>query len=85
MINELKSLKLLKTPEDYERFYPHAIGHYLGNYIIAVDSDCVKLTQIEGMDTHDVASAQVSLNFVPGMVVTVEPGVRCNIMQYNRY
>jgi intermediate cleaving peptidase 55 len=57
MINELKSLKLLKTPEDYERFYPHAIGHYLG------------------MDTHDVASAQVSLNFVPGMVVTVEPGL----------
>ena len=32
------------------------------------------------MDTHDVASVTISLNFVPGMVVTVEPGVRSKLL-----
>jgi len=34
MINELKNLKLLNYTTDYERFYPHAIGHYLGKVLI---------------------------------------------------
>jgi len=43
--------------QQYRRFYPHSIGHYLG------------------MDVHDCKSVSSNMQFQPGMIVTVEPGI----------
>ncbi|HIF19831.1 MAG TPA: M24 family metallopeptidase, partial [Gammaproteobacteria bacterium] len=55
------SLKSLIKNEAYKDFYMHGIGHWLG------------------MDVHDVGSymsdAGKAKKFVPGMVLTIEPGI----------
>ena len=55
------SLQSLIKNEAYKDFYMHGIGHWLG------------------MDVHDVGSymsdAGKSKKFVPGMVLTIEPGI----------
>jgi len=55
------SLQSLIKNEAYKEFYMHGIGHWLG------------------MDVHDVGAymsdAGKSKKFVPGMVLTIEPGI----------
>ena len=55
------SLQSLIKNEAYKEFYMHGIGHWLG------------------MDVHDVgaymSNAGKSKKFVPGMVLTIEPGI----------
>jgi len=55
MHEALNSLGLLKTDDDYRRYFPHAVSHGLG------------------VDVHD-ALGQPEV-FLPGMVITVEPGI----------
>lgn len=51
----LDSLGLLKHPDDYRKYFPHAVSHGLG------------------IDVHD--SLGRPTHFMPGMVLTVEPGI----------
>jgi Xaa-Pro aminopeptidase len=51
----IKSLGLIKKPEDYRRYFPHAVSHGLG------------------IDVHDPLCRPIE--FMPGMVITVEPGI----------
>ncbi len=55
MQSALKRLDLLNSPEDYRRYFPHAISHGLG------------------VDVHD--SLGKPTVFLPGMILTVEPGI----------
>ncbi len=55
MQSALRELNLLKTPDDYHRYFPHSVSHGLG------------------VDTHD--SLGQPTEFLPGMVITVEPGI----------
>lgn len=55
MQSALRELNLLKTPDDYHRYFPHSVSHGLG------------------VDTHD--SLGKPDEFLPGMVITVEPGI----------
>ncbi len=55
MKSTLEGLGLLKKPDDYRRYFPHAISHGLG------------------IDVHD--SLGRPEEFLPGMVITVEPGI----------
>lgn len=55
MKSALTDLNLLKTPDDYHRYFPHAVSHGLG------------------IDVHDFLGQ--SSEFMPGMVLTVEPGI----------
>lgn len=51
---------ILKDPEHIKKLYPHSVGHWLG---LDVHDECPK----------DVNGEEV--NFAPGMVITVEPGL----------
>lgn len=56
----LMALGILRDAKDYKRFYMHSSGHWLG------------------LDVHDVGSYTMdgqSRPLVPGMVLTVEPGI----------
>jgi len=55
MRKALEGLGLLKKPEDYRRYFPHAISHGLG------------------VDVHDSLGGPTK--FLPGIVLTVEPGI----------
>lgn len=55
MKEALRSLGLLKKPEDYRKYFPHAISHGLG------------------IDVHESFGGYTE--FMPGMVLTVEPGI----------
>jgi len=55
MKSAIDSLALIKKPEDYRRYFPHAVSHGLG------------------IDVHD--SLGQPSEFLPGMVITVEPGI----------
>ena len=55
MKSTLEDLGLLKKPDDYRRYFPHAISHGLG------------------IDVHDLLGRPE--RFLPGMVITVEPGI----------
>ena len=55
MKEALRSLGLLKKPEDYRKYFPHAISHGLG------------------IDVHESLGGYKE--FMPGMVLTVEPGI----------
>ena len=55
MKSALNGLDLIKKPEDYRRYFPHAVSHGLG------------------IDVHD--SLGQPSEFLPGMVITVEPGI----------
>jgi Xaa-Pro aminopeptidase len=57
----LLELGILKTKELRYDSYRRFFPHSIGHYL--------------GMDTHDVASIGRHIPFVPGMVVTVEPGL----------
>lgn len=55
MKEALSGLGLLNKPEDYRRYFPHAVSHGLG------------------IDVHESLGGYEA--FMPGMVLTVEPGV----------
>jgi Xaa-Pro aminopeptidase len=55
MKSELDGLGLLKNPDDYRKYFPHAISHGLG------------------VDVHDSMGGYKEM--MPGMVLTVEPGI----------
>ncbi|MEI7917875.1 MAG: aminopeptidase P family protein [Candidatus Saccharibacteria bacterium] len=55
MQSALRELNLMKTTDDYHRYFPHSVSHGLG------------------VDTHD--SLGQPTEFLPGMVITVEPGI----------
>jgi Xaa-Pro aminopeptidase len=55
MKEALKSLGLLTKPEEYRKYFPHAISHGLG------------------IDVHESLGGYKE--FMPGMVLTVEPGI----------
>ena len=55
MKQALQNLNLFNTPDDYRRYFPHAVSHGLG------------------IDVHDSLGGFET--FLPGMVLTVEPGV----------
>ena len=55
MKEALRSLDLLEKPEDYRKYFPHAISHGLG------------------IDVHESLGGYTE--FIPGMVLTVEPGI----------
>jgi Xaa-Pro aminopeptidase len=55
MKQALRGLDLLKKPEDYRKYFPHAISHGLG------------------IDVHESLGGYKE--FMPGMVLTVEPGI----------
>ena len=55
MKQALQNLNLFNTPDDYRRYFPHAVSHGLGT------------------DVHDSLGGFET--FLPGMVLTVEPGI----------
>ena len=55
MKTAINSVGLLKSKDDYRKYFPHAISHGLG------------------LDVHDSLGGHKT--FMPGMVLTVEPGI----------
>ena len=55
MKGALRSLGLLNKPDDYRKYFPHAVSHGLG------------------LDVHESLGGYKE--FMPGMVLTVEPGI----------
>lgn len=55
MKQALENLGLMKSADDYQTYFPHAISHALG------------------IDVHDTFGGYKT--FMPGMVLTVEPGI----------
>ena len=55
MIDALKRIGLYSSPDDFRKYFPHAISHGLGS------------------DVHESLGGYTE--FMPGMILTVEPGI----------